>query len=254
MLSKKPQRAILGRIIESVKSLVGVRDLPKRVRSMLDAHGDELIKSITVYRRPIDKTTNTFANILSAGNWEEIKKKAGVDQLFHTWCEITTDSGTYLTEKNQTIELKKETRTADATAERKTISVSKPVTLTQLFEGGRKHLGENFIPYNMFSNNCQKYITGLLKGSGLGNSEMFSFLNQDIKKLIEETPSLSKYLAKNIVDFAGNVDTAISALRDKKGGVVPSGLTQGSCWSGYHRMTGTKQYSKGSCMKNSMMK
>ena len=74
-------------------------------------------------------------------------------------------------------------------------------------------------------------------------------MNQDVKKLIEETPSLSKYLAKNIVDFAGNVDTAISALRDKKGGVVPSGL-----WSGNHRMTGTKQYSKGSCMKNSMMK
>jgi hypothetical protein len=250
----KYQWAFLGKVIdrvsETAKSLVGIRDLPTRVRSMLEKHGNELIKSITVYRRPLDKTTNTFANVLSLGNWEEIKRKAGVDQLFHTWCEIKTDSGTYLTEKNQTIELKKETRTADATAERQSLIVSKPVTLNELFEGGRKHMGANFIPYDMFSNNCQKYITGLLKGSGLGNSEIFSFLNQDVKKLIEETPSLSKYLAKNIVDFAGNVDTAISALRDKKGGVVPTAkLTQGSCWKGYHRMPGTKQYAKGSCMK-----
>ncbi len=25
---------------------------------------------------------------------------------------------------------------------------------------------------------------------------------------------------------------------------------KGSCWSGYHRVSGTKQYDKGSCAKN----
>lgn len=218
------KRAFLGKVIdrvsETAKSLVGIRDLPKKVRNMLDAHGEEEIKSITVYRRPLDKTTNTFANVLSLGNWEAIKKRAGVDQLFHTWMEATTDKGTYLFEKNQVIEFVKTTRRGEAGAETVDVPVSKSLTINQLFVNGKKQMGDKFIPYDMFQNNCSNFILGMLRGSGLSTSTSTSFLSQDVEELVKQTPSLSKYLAKNIVDFAGNVDTAISALKDKRGNKI----------------------------------
>jgi len=97
----------------------------------------------------------------------------------------------------------------------------------------------------------------MLRGSSILTSEASTFLKQDLKKLVENTPSLSKIIAKGVVDFAGNIDNAVSAVMDKNGGIVQGlkmgGFTQGSCWKGYHRMPGTKKYSIGSCMKNSSM-
>jgi len=108
---------------------------------------------------------------------------------------------------------------------------------------------------------------GMLKGSSILTSEASTFLKQDLKKLVENTPSLSKIIAKGVVDFAGNIDNAVSAVMDKRGGMVQGpkkgGLVQGTCWKGYHRMPGTKKYAIGSCradspnssgMKNSLMK
>ena len=254
----QPKRAILGRIIEGVKSLIGIRDLPKSVRNILEKEGDQVITDIAVYRKPVDATSTTFANLLTGGNWSEILKKSNLDKVFHTWGEIMLENGKrYLLEKNQTIILKTVPNGISSGAE--TVSLrnqvkNKKITLAQFFEGGRKALGDDFIPYDAYENNCQSFLMGMLRGSSILTSEASTFLKQDLKKLVENTPSLSKIIAKGVVDFAGNIDNAVSAVMDKNGGVV-KGLkkVQGICWKGYHRMPGTKKYSIGSCMKNSSM-
>lgn len=220
----QPQKAFLGRIIEGVKSLVGIRDLPKSVRNILEKEGNQVITDIAVYRKPVDNVSTTFANVLTLGNWADILKKSGVDRVFHTWSEIMLENGKrYLLEKNQTIILKTVPNGISSGAE--TVSLrnqvkNKKITLNEFFEGGRKALKEDFIPYNAFTNNCQSFLMGMLKGSSILTSEASTFLKQDLKKLVENTPSLSKIIAKGVVDFAGNVDNAVSAVMDKHGGIV----------------------------------
>jgi len=199
-----------------------------------------------VYRKPVDGVSTTFANVLTGGNWADILKKSGIDKVFHTWSEIMLENGKrYLLEKNQTIILKTVPNGISSGAE--TVSLrnqvkNKKLTLAQFFEGGRKALGADFIPYDAYENNCQSFLMGMLRGSSILTSEASTFLKQDLKKLVENTPSLSKLIAKGVVDFAGNIDNAVSAVMDAKGGLV-----QGTCWKGYHRMPGTKKYSIGSC-------
>jgi hypothetical protein len=220
----QPKRAILGRIIEGVKSLIGIRDLPKSVRNILEKEGDQVITDIAVYRKPVDGVSTTFANVLTGGNWKEILKKSGIDKVFHTYAEINLENGKrYLLEKNQTIIMKPTPNGGSSGTE--TVSMrnqvkNKKITLAQFFENGRKQLGDDFIPYDAYENNCQSFLMGMLKGSSILTPEASTFLKQDLTKLVENTPSLSKIIAKGVVDFAGNVDNAVSAVMDKRGGIV----------------------------------
>jgi hypothetical protein len=94
------------------------------------------------------------------------------------------------------------------------------LTIAELFENGEKQMGANFIKYDAFKNSCQDFVLGLLRGSGLSSSGSDAFIKQDIKKLIEKTPSYSTAIAKSIIDFAGDATNAVSALRDKRGGII----------------------------------
>jgi hypothetical protein len=72
------------RIKESVKALFEKR-LPKSVQNYLNEHGDERVNYIMLYRAPLDNVSKTFLNAITLGNWDEIKRKGGVDKLFHTY-------------------------------------------------------------------------------------------------------------------------------------------------------------------------
>ena len=53
----------------------------------------------------------------------------------------------------------------------------------------------------------------------MSTPQAVSFLKQDVKKLIEETPSLSKYLGREATDLAGAGERIYSEIVDKKGGM-----------------------------------
>lgn len=187
--------------------------LPKAFRKFLEAHKDEPLESIVIYRSPLDKVSTTFLQFLTAGNWDEIKRRGGVDKLFHTYAIINDK---YLYEKTAVPQFKMAT-SADknrAGAEEMSVAVKK-ITIGQFIENAIKKLGNNYHTYDGFSNNCQDFLVGSLKGSGMTDG---GFLKQDIARLVEETPSFSKWLGKEITDLAGAGEKVYSEVADKRGG------------------------------------
>lgn len=187
--------------------------LPKAFRKFLEAHKDEPLESIVIYRSPLDKVSTTFLQFLTAGNWEEIKRRGGVDKLFHVYAIINDK---YIYEKTAVPQFKMAS-SADKNregAEEKNVAV-KNITIGQFMENAMKKMGDKYYNYDGFSNNCQDFLTGSLKASGMTDG---GFLKQNIERLVEETPSFSKWLGKEITDLAGAGEKAYSEVADKRGG------------------------------------
>ena len=53
-----------------------------------------------------------------------------------------------------------------------------------------------------------------------------------------------EYISHTAVGWIKKMAKYTSSKKKKKGG------KRGSCWKGYHRVKGKKQWSKGSCSKN----
>jgi hypothetical protein len=187
--------------------------LPKAFRKMLERVKDEPLESIVIYRSPLDKVSNTFLQFLTAGNWDEIKRRGGVDKLFHVYAIINDK---YLYEKTAVPQFKNAS-SADKNrsgAEEQNVAV-KNITIGQFMENAMKKMGDKYYTYDGFANNCQDFLIGSLKGSSMSDG---GFLKQDISRLVEETPSFSKWLGKEITDLAGAGEKAYSEVADKRGG------------------------------------
>lgn len=192
--------------------------LPKAFRKFVEAHKDEPITSFVVYRSPLDKVSSTFLNTLTLGDWDNIKKKANVDKLFHIYAII---NGKYIYEK-LSVPVLKNASGGDldrSDAESMNAPINKTVTIGDFVDKAIKRMGDDYYTYDGFKNNCQDFLSNSLSASGLGNSAIQSFLKQDTKRLVEETPEYSKYLGKEITDLAGAATKAWSELVDKRGGI-----------------------------------
>lgn len=191
--------------------------LPKSFRKFLDAHGDEYIDTFELYRAPLDKLTNTVLQLLTAGDWENIKKRAGADALFHTYAII---NGKYLYEKTAVPSLKEgSTSAVSKEGAEKTRAPIRRTTIHDFVGRAINKMGDAYFTYNAFSNNCQDFLMASLEANGMSTMLTKNFLKQDTKKLVEETPSLSRYLAEGITNLANKATNLYEEITQKKGGI-----------------------------------
>lgn len=198
-------------------SLWNDEHLPTRFRKFLKKYGNEKITSITVYRYPLDTLTNTLLQLVTAGDWNEIKRKGGHDTLFHLGIII---NGKYNIEKLEKLEGKEDSSIlTKPEVQLMDVPINKDLTIGELVEKAKKGMGKNFYTYSALgNNNCQNFVLELLKNNGLLNESLKEFIFQNIEKLVEETPSLTQYLAQGITDLARNVGNIFDAIVYKKGG------------------------------------
>jgi hypothetical protein len=190
--------------------------LPKAFRKFVEAHKDEPITSIALFRSPLDKISSTFLNALTLGNWDEIKHKGGVDKLFHVYAII---NGKYIYEKLALPTFKTASQ-ADLNRQAESLVIpARKINIEAFVNNAIKVMGDKYYTYDGFENNCQDFLLASLKGSMMSSAAATSFLKQDIKKLVEETPSLSKYLGKEATDLAGAGEKLYSEVVDKRGGI-----------------------------------
>ena len=198
-------------------SLTSDEHLPTRFRKFLKKHGDEKITSIQVYRFPLDTLTNTMLQLVTAGNWNEIKRKGGHDALFHLGIIV---NGKYTIEKLEKLEGREDSSVlTKPEAQLMDVPITKDLSINEMMDKAKEAMGKNFYTYSALGgNNCQNFVLELLKNSGLLNASLKEFIFQNIDKLVEETPSLTKYLAQGITDVARNVGNVFDAIIYKKGG------------------------------------
>lgn len=204
-----------GGYLESFKRTAGV--LPPPVRKMLEKIGTEPITSLQIVRTPLSRFVTTLMNIVSLGAYSQAVKDSPYDAMFHLAMRI---NGKYTTDKQEVIKLnttnpvKKDSQTLD-------IPVSKTVGIQEMFDKGKEFMGdEKFTGYDARTNNCQDFILGLLKGSGLSTSQAESFIKQDPEVVFEKIPSVSQKVSRLLTDVGAVAERIVEGegVEKKKGG------------------------------------
>lgn len=192
--------------------IYGRSEPPPAVKKLIETHGDANITSINVYRTPIIPIIKNVLNLLSEGQLNENQKKLNYDDLYHLALVIKLDDGyEFLIEKNEDVNVKSPSVTSDT--EIKNVPMNGKINLAQFIANGTK--SSNIWNYNPISSNCQMFISSLLKGNGLMNAELNTFINQDSVKLLENMPLTTK-IASSIADFKQKLNILIGGKKVKR--------------------------------------
>jgi hypothetical protein len=225
------QRKFLGGLMETIgkglsraKEAIGAlfsNKLPKSFRDTLEKHKDKKIKTIEICRVPLTKATNTFANLISGGRFEEVAKKQGEAGFFHLFSIITLDDGTRLIyEKNERPVL--QVNNSELSDKAQTIMTSgRNIPLGEFIKNAMKSMGDDkYITYDPLTNNCQDFLLASLSSNGLISGGLSKFIKQDLEELIEKTPEFSKILSKGATGIGGTLRQIWEELTAKKGRII----------------------------------
>lgn len=175
--------------------------LPPRVRALLSQVGDEEIKSITLFRKPI--SVSAFGKYLGA------LKGTPYDDLFHLGMVI---NGKYTFDKQEVIKFFK--GGVPSGAETLTVPVNKKITINELIERTKKRMGDNdFTRYSSKSENCQDLMVNVLAANGLSSSEATKFIKQDTEKIFKNLPSYAEKLS----DFVTGAQRVVERVIEGEG-------------------------------------
>ena len=160
--------------------------MPKQVSDTLKKYGDFTVREVIVGRTKVLKVVQTLLNAMTLGNFNKEKQKYGYDDIYHLYAVLVLDNGVKLiTERNQRIVLTEDTNNRDNVSDK--ISISTNIKLSQLFQNAINADGDKIWRYDSLSNNCQNFITSLLRNSGYLTEEANTFINQKVDNLLDPT-------------------------------------------------------------------
>lgn len=169
--------------------------LPPSVQKLLNKVGSETINKITVWRKPI--SVNQALKNLGL--------KLPYDNIFHLAVNL---NGKYNLEKNEYIKFV----TGSPDGEKLVIPVAKPMTFDELFLKTKNRMGaEKFTEYDGVNNNCQTFITNILKTLDSFTPEANKFINQDAEKIFK---SLGGPFAKFLTGVAVKASQIVNKIQE----------------------------------------
>jgi len=202
----------VGKVLSETYRDVGSQ-YPPQVKSVLLRHGNHKIVDIKLCKEVVSANTELLLKALAGSNtWEEAKKKYGFDKFYHLFMIATLEDGTKLhIEKNEIIRVSPAPRPCPDALDLGSTNIS----LSELFEKTKARIGDNnFFVYDPLGNNCQAFISELLKTINLWNDTSRSFVYQDIEGLRAELPSYTRSLAKGLTSVGAFFNTALQKTKD----------------------------------------
>lgn len=177
-------------------------------KEALDRFGDAQIQSIQIVRTPLQKALDFVLNKGSGGQFNRLKNTNDYDSFFHLTMYVTTDRGRVSLEKNAVVTIKEASARA-SNAEVMDVPQRPFPTINELVSKAQQHMGtRKYFLYNATHNNCQSYLWSLLEANGLGTPELHSFIVQDTKSIMQNSPFFRK-LANSLTDLGAAVDPYI---------------------------------------------
>jgi hypothetical protein len=204
-------------------ALVGNPALPKSFRNTLKKYGDQPITKIVVKRTPLSKVVESLLSLITLGKWKEIK--GAHDKMYHLYAVLYLKNGKQLLLEKNELPVLSESVPADTkeTEASNVTTLSSPITLGEFINNTIKRMSlQSYVEYDAYRSNCQVFIRAHLLHNGLLTPELLSFVFQDTKKMIEETPSFSKWLMRKATDVAGAGRQLGEEIIYKRGGLVSS--------------------------------
>lgn len=224
----------VGNVVESAKDFFSPRldDYNNKTKEMLKQFGGDVITKATIYRKPVDKWIPQVLNAVSLGKWNQAVKKSGYDKFFHLSLIVVCKNEPLNVEKLDVVSIKAKDVPSGDTVETQEVPLqNKSFTLFQMLEKARADVGDKaFFEYNSFENNCQSFVSYLLKGQGLYTEEAKAFVYQPIQQIVDEMPDYVKKFQKGLTDISATfnkisgqgtpdeltVEDIIAFLRKKK--------------------------------------
>lgn len=237
---------VAPKIISTASKIVskGVRNnYPPKARQTLAKYGNGTVYRIEIIREPIQSTINKALNFITAGKFNQAKKKFNYDNLFHLSmiAFVATPNGDKVPikiEKNEVINItdklviksdaKREgvssglsQHSSGQDAESIPVPVRQGLTLQQMMDTAQKEVGADFFKYDAFTNNCQNFIINILRANDLSTPKVETFVLQPVEGLLKELPSFTSPLASLVTNVAGVADRVIQGegmVLEAKGG------------------------------------
>jgi hypothetical protein len=214
-LTENEQHPIYGKGILNIASSLWNSSTaePPKMKEFLAEHGDETITKMFVRREPLSTLLNILLSVLS---WGEINRKiyySNYDELYHLSLFIQTDKGTtFIIEKNERINII-QPPTSNDFIEIIAVRLVRQITLNELIKNTKQQMGDKFYPYNPIDNNCQVFVTNILKANRLLIPITNQFINQNVNEIFNTSPILKRIMdwviyagfVKQVVVQGGNI-------------------------------------------------
>jgi hypothetical protein len=195
-------------------------DFSNKIKSILKQYGNEPILAIRIGRRPIQNKVETAFNIISMGKWAENRKKYYYDTLFHLFLIITLDDDTVISfEKNSIVTMtENDGRCSMQNVECIELEyLQDSITLSELVMKPLDRIGKNkYFVYSPFSQNCQIFISDILKTFNLYSEKAKEFVYQDISEIVKRLPFYISWAGKAVTDADATLSKIIGAGTKKQ--------------------------------------
>jgi len=190
----------------------GATELPRQVQEILKKYGYEEISSITLMRTPVPQLLTGALSLFSAGKFGERMKENEFDELFHLFLEAKLVNGNRIqVEKNERINMLVNPKSRPKT-EIEPIEETLPsgFNLNTMMANTERFMGKNkFLGYSARDNNCQDFLSAVLRANNLGDGKDIAFIKQDTKSLFEDLPYLRK-LSNTLTDIGAKASAVVS--------------------------------------------
>ncbi len=190
----------------------GVRlDFPPKERALLKLYGNAEVVQITLCRAPIHRMLDKVLNVLSFGQWENLKNQHSFDRMYHLYMVVKLNNGHMIRlEKNDVVNISNSFK-IEPDAEFEDISLQgKKLTLNELLQNTINTVGQKQVfLYSPWKENCQRFILDILQSNGLNTEKAQHFIYQDITELVKELPWYTKMIGQKTTDLAHTADILI---------------------------------------------
>jgi len=181
----------------------GASRLSKNVRTIMEKVGDMPITEIKIVRTPVKSAIQSLLNIASFGEYKKELAEKPYDTIFHLALVLTIDNKELVVEKNAQISM----AFKKVSGQELHVVKDKSLTLNEMMANTEKLMGGDFLPYDAENNNCQKFVSSMLRANGLMTPEYEAFVTQDVSKLI---PRKTKGLVDKVTDLGARIDSVVS--------------------------------------------
>lgn len=197
------------KVLDKVNAFIrGSRDYYRPdVKQLLDHIQGDIIRSITIYRVPLDEKKIIAMNALSLGEFDRRIKNEPYDKLMHLAMIIQTTKGKYVVEKLHYVNVSTQ---IPASINAETIQVS-PIPncdIPTLLDNAIKKYGKNRIfHYSAHSMNCQQFVVDVLESNGILSNTYMAFVKQNLTNIFEgHIGSIAKKVVDNATDLLTRAD------------------------------------------------
>ena len=184
-----------------------IHDYSTKTKRNLELYGDLPVVALEIRRKPLNIAIELAFQGVSAGQWEQLKKKYGFDKFYHLSAVVTLkkeDTKQMAFEKLEVVSFNDNIgyKEGDGT-EVLPVEVPKPFTVADMFNKTRKTVGDDrFFSYSgVGGNNCQDFIAMCLTSVGLYGAKEKAFTYQDMKALTDELPLKVKAVARGVTQI-----------------------------------------------------